>query len=427
MRILVDHGRSENFGDEAMVQGTLTCLTEKYPSHTFALSEDGLWESVVWSFPSLERIPTYHVVPGWPDPFLHAQPARNINVRGVASLWPSTRFPVLWPALNLVRAFQRYMYQKSWPQHPIDFQSQYITVGRKRMPLLEWCDQFDAGLIPGGLMTDEFTASLYRQCMLMHAFHALGKPFYVYGIQHGPFTKKALRRESVLALKTANVCTLRAGSIPEGVNAQCVDDMSVYVPVSTNTLSWLQQHGLIEGKYLVYHMRSSFYNPSMRRHIKSYAALLRKLSTELKMPLLHVPISVKTSDNDRRWGQKMAVLLKGTANYTIDDVSISDTSLIKGIVGKSYGVIGVSYHACQFALSQGVPAINIFASDHYNFKAQGLVGTYNDTRLALHIPSNTVDDAYTQCMEVFSDSVLRARLQKRSTKAIERLDVILSA
>lgn len=44
MRILIDHGRSESFGDEAMVLSTVGGMQEIAPNATLCVSEDGLWE-----------------------------------------------------------------------------------------------------------------------------------------------------------------------------------------------------------------------------------------------------------------------------------------------------------------------------------------------------------------------------------------------
>jgi|GEM_PF-6434621 len=403
MHILVDHGRSENFGDAAMVYGTLYTLTQKYPAHTFALSNDGLAESGVLSLPSVKEIPTYHMVPQWKDPFLHAQPTKGKKSSGAGLLWPMTRFSWTWPMVNIARKIQRNLYTHYWPDMN-DLSGLSIQSDGQRIPLLDWCDQFDAGIIPGGLITDEFTASLYRQCLLMHAFHYLQKPFYVYGVQFGPFTKSLLQRRASDAVRTTVKCTIRSQNFPKDTNAIFMHDMSMGIHPDPHTHQWLTRHNLMPGRFLTYHMRSSFYNSSIKQYIPYFASLLQKLSRTLNMPLVHVPISLKESDNDRRWGKYIAKRLSGVDHYEIEDVTLKDTTLIKGIVGQSHGMIGVSYHACLFALTQGVPAVNIHASKHYSHKAKGLVDTFHDERISLCIPECCLEEAHTQCLSMFSNA-----------------------
>ncbi|PIR54034.1 hypothetical protein COU75_03050 [Candidatus Peregrinibacteria bacterium CG10_big_fil_rev_8_21_14_0_10_42_8] len=403
MHILVDHGRSENFGDAAMVQGTLSALTKKYPTHTYALSSDGLTDCDVLSFPSVTEIPTYHMRPQWKDPFLHAQPTKGKRSTGAGHLWPMTRYSWTWPMVNIARKIQRVLYTRYWPSMD-DLSELYIQSDGQCIPLLDWCNQFDAGLIPGGLITDEFTASLYRQCLLMHAFHKLRKPFYLYGVQCGPFTKTQLQKQATEAMQTATVCTVRSPDFPKDTGATFIHDMSMGIIPSPHTNEWLQKHKIQPGKFLTYHMRSSFYNSSMRRYIPYYASLLTQLSQTLHMPLVHVPISLKESDNDRHWGTDIAKYLSKVDHFEIEDVTLKDTALIKGIIGQSHGIIGVSYHACIFALSQGVPAINIHASKHYSHKAKGLVETFHDDRISLCIPECHIENAYAQCLSLFADA-----------------------
>lgn len=106
-------------------------------------------------------------------------------------------------------------------------------------------------------------------------------------------------------------------------------------------------------------------------------------------------------------------------HFSLEDVQLSDTRRIKAVFGKAYGVLGVSYHACQFALSEGVPAVSVSAGNHYKFKADGIAATYGDNRLAINIAKQSAEELAAQCLTVFNDVSARGALQTKA-KQFER-------
>ena len=93
-------------------------------------------------------------------------------------------------------------------------------------------------------------------------------------------------------------------------------------------------------------------------------------------------------------------------------------ALLKGVLGSAHAAIGMSYHFCTFALSQGVPAISLYTGDYYRQKAIGLSSFWGDERLALAI-EELAAHGLDRVQAVFTDESLRARLDVRARDAAQ--------
>jgi polysaccharide pyruvyl transferase WcaK-like protein len=101
-------------------------------------------------------------------------------------------------------------------------------------------------------------------------------------------------------------------------------------------------------------------------------------------------------------------------------------SLVKGILGKAFGAVGVSYHFCTFALGQGVPTVCIHDGNYYLQKARGLSEFWGDKRLSLPLKGMNTDLAIDHIAEVFNDDLLRKKLHDCSIQAVESWKHIFS-
>ena len=89
-------------------------------------------------------------------------------------------------------------------------------------------------------------------------------------------------------------------------------------------------------------------------------------------------------------------------------------------LGQAFGAVGVSYHFCTFALTQGVPAVCLYDGDYYGQKGHGLCGFWADNRLALSLQDLTTLSAVKHIMQVFNDDRLRENLLRIAVEAVER-------
>jgi hypothetical protein len=97
---------------------------------------------------------------------------------------------------------------------------------------------------------------------------------------------------------------------------------------------------------------------------------------------------------------------------------------MKGIMGKAAGAVCVSYHACTFALCQGVPAVCLYDGDYYRQKAMGLCAFWSDDRLALDLNECASVEAADRILHVLQDQRLKSALQFRSSTAIQRWETV---
>jgi hypothetical protein len=90
---------------------------------------------------------------------------------------------------------------------------------------------------------------------------------------------------------------------------------------------------------------------------------------------------------------------------------------VRGVLGCAWGGIGVSYHFCTFSLTEGIPAICLYADPYYKQKAQGIAAFWGDERLSLSLSEMQVGPAMSHIRQVFEDTKLRAALVQRTQDA----------
>jgi hypothetical protein len=137
------------------------------------------------------------------------------------------------------------------------------------------------------------------------------------------------------------------------------------------------------------------------------------------MPILIVPIQLVDSDSDLVSGQKLAEAASAVPVSLMRPLELT-APLVKGVVGRAFGAIGVSHHFCTYALSQGVPAVCIYEGDYYRQKALALAACWGDNRLAMPLGQLELATAAGDIAGVLKDETLRAKLFSLSTAATQR-------
>jgi polysaccharide pyruvyl transferase WcaK-like protein len=408
VKILVDHGAYENFGDLAMLETAVERLRgiEGAELHVQVSPLSWPWGNV--------RSVDYHVLaPGWVlkraasamDP---VQPIRR-KLEQAAGSWRNKVFDRVGrgarAGMPLVRA------------------------GGRRRALARWCEDYDALFIAGGGdMNDVFPDALWRCCALINAFAAQRKPVFLSGQQLGPMRHGASLRLLQAALRGTTFVGVREPTeslelcVDAGLDATRMamtgdDSLGLQAAGWDTVESLLARSGVTRGEFIAVNVRIGDYTSVSQRQLGDIAALLGRLAQDSGRRLLAVPISVAEGDSDVVAAEQLRQQPGCEELRILEHTSLS-AALLKGVLGSAYAAIGMSYHFGTFALSHGVPAIALHTGDYYGQKAKGLSGFWGDERLALAIEELGAD-ALNRVQAVFGDESLRAHLEVRVRDAVQ--------
>jgi len=296
--------------------------------------------------------------------------------------------------------------------------------------LAQFCQQFDAlHIAGGGNLTDTFPRELFKKCCLIHAFAEQRKPIVLTGQQLGPFRSRLLRKALGRALRKANFVGVRdmGESLTFCSNAHLdqgsfafmgVDSLGLPPADDSSVRELLEQHGLRANQFLALNLRFTSYALKDPSCFQTFGSLVDNLATFLGMPVLVVPIQLTGWDSDVVSGQKIAGA--SSAPISVMHGSGLTAPLVKGILEKAFGAIGVSHHFCTYALSQGVPAVCIYEGDYYKQKARALAASWGDSRLALPLRRLELATAAKDIACILKDETLRAHLVSLSKTATQR-------
>lgn len=405
MKILVDHGAYDNFGDLAMLQAAMDRLRQVEGAELHVQESP-----LVWRRSNVHTV-GYHVP--LPDPVLHRKLRARVKNR------------LLRRGLRLAtRAWRNRLYNGVGRGNSIG--AQLIQTGTSQSVIARWCADYDALFIAGGGdMNDVFPQALWRCCALIHAFADQNKPILLSGQQLGPMRHpasvrllhSALRRVTFVSVRepTESVRILLEAGVDRARMAMTGDDSLGIAPAEASEVGrLLEALDVAPGNFIAVNIRMGPYTTVSPRHLREVAGLVGQVSRDLNLPLLAVPISVDEGDSDIASARLMEAQL-GRRLRILDRASLS-AALLKGVLGSAHAAIGMSYHFATFALCQGVPAIALYVGDYYEQKAKGLSAFWGDQRLALSIEDLAKNPAANACA-TFTDPSLRGHLRARASEA----------
>jgi polysaccharide pyruvyl transferase WcaK-like protein len=399
MKILVEHGALKNCGDSAMLEGVVARLSSQFQHAMLTLRTRPILETDIWNL-------------------------KNIRLQTMQLDAPFGVNKLVWhPTWNRVAHLLL--------QQPFD--ARRIAVGTEsgRVSLGEWCAEFDLlHIVGGGGMTDIWPSALWARCCLLHAFAALGKPVVMTGQQLGPFKSAVIRRSTQRALRRASFVGLReptysyevcrgAGMATNRYAVMGDDSFGMRAAAGELVDGVLNRFGLERSRFIAANIRIGDYVPLTDRRVRLFAEVLRNLSQTYGMPVLIVPIALKEDDSDIKSGYRLAEALGGGIVRVWDDSELSP-SLAKGVAGAAFGAVGVSYHFCTFALSEGVPAVCIADGEYYTQKGQGICGFWRDERLSVQLADSGEQKLVKHIMDVFDDEAFRSRLAGYAPEAVTK-------
>lgn len=276
----------------------------------------------------------------------------------------------------------------------------------------------------GGNLTDIFPVEVRRRCALINAFLAQHKVVILSGQQLGPFHDVDLEKMLMHTLRDVSYIGVRDeqslelckqyGIPPDRFSLTGDDSLGITPGPKEKIAALLDPYRLQPGKFLALNMRLGSYVPEHDEHMETVARLYDAVAEQLGLPVLYVPISLNTIDSDTATAATLATRMRHP--FRILDTAHCTPSEMKGILGNTQSCVGYSWHFCTFALSQGIPAVCIHASDYYAQKGNGLCAFWGDGGLAvsMHMP---FADLLTHICHTLNDTSLPNHLLRRSAYA----------
>lgn len=229
-----------------------------------------------------------------------------------------------------------------------------------------------------GTFFDRYMLSVgFLWSMLIVSARAFGVPAVLLGQQVGAFHRAvprgiarfALRRASYLGVREAvSFDTARELGI-DPQRLRFTGDEGWYLPpaAAADVDEYLAGQGLGDG-FIAVHMRFDGNSP-FRDMAAEFASACDRLAERTGRPLLLVPFSYASRDDDRANLRELGALLKSP--WRLLDVD-ARAGLTKGILARAWVAVGVANHFCVFAASVGVPTVGIHGAAYMAHKLKGV-------------------------------------------------------
>jgi polysaccharide pyruvyl transferase WcaK-like protein len=406
MKILVDHGAIHNLGDTAMLESAVARLKVNLPeADVFVIARPGL-QTEVWKLAGV-----------YPVEMCVVRPVRLRMLAGRRFFW---RYDSLWrktiSGVALLGLDRAYSARGKLLSHSNGARA-------KAGDLHEFCEPFDAlHIVGGGNLTDIFCDTLFEKCCLIQTFANQGKPILLTGQQLGPVTSPLLKNALARTLRKATFVGLRepvdsvrfcteAKLDPNKFAVMGDDSFGSHPGNDLEATHLLAKMGVTPGQFLAVNVRIGSYAPEHAVQMQKIAAIVRELATHFQMPVVVVPIWLDPIEGDIPSGTQLAEALDLKDVRVMTDDALTP-GLVKKVLGMAFGAIGVSYHFCTFALSEGVPAICIYDGAYYSQKGRGLSRFWEDDRLALSLRDMDAPSAVKRIKQALMDGSLRKNLHR---------------
>lgn len=412
MKLLVDHGGFANVGDTAMLEGVCLRLMHLFPEAEISVVDHPGLRTTIWRYAAIRRQKDYTLKPFWRD-----------LCQNLKFFW---RFDPYWRRMSM-RVALRFVGTVVSARALISHCENEPT--SSGVSLGAFCENFDGlHIAGGGNLTDSFLDQLFKRSCLISAFVDQGKPVVLTGQQIGPFTSRLSRIGLSRILSRVSFVGLReptqslefcreAGLNPR--QFQVMGDDSFGAPIATDTEreGMLAKYGLTAGKFLAVNFRMASYAQELSRHLGLVGEIVNRVAALQQMPIVIVPIAFGV-DSDVHSSKQLseAVITGGVVMLEPEDVN---PSTAKALIGSAFGAIGVSYHFCIFALSQGVPTVCLYDGEYYSQKAHGLCAFWGDNQFALSLRNLDADSALRHLMQLYNDNGVREKLRTKGADAVE--------
>ncbi|HEX4439959.1 MAG TPA: polysaccharide pyruvyl transferase family protein [Thermoanaerobaculia bacterium] len=218
----------------------------------------------------------------------------------------------------------------------------------------------------GGFVTDAFPDKAWSSLTLLRRAQRRRIPTALVSQGIGPLEEPSLRALAARTLGDADFIALRerrAG--PALLERLGVDARRVAVTGDDAVGAAHAARRATEGTALGVNLRSAAYAGLDAGSMAAIGAAIRRLSGELRAPILPVPIALDATGSD-------AAAIRTAVGDTGGEPDPVDPAGAIARAARCRVVVTASYHAAVFALAQGIPAVGVSRTRYYADKLFGL-------------------------------------------------------
>jgi colanic acid/amylovoran biosynthesis protein len=237
----------------------------------------------------------------------------------------------------------------------------------------------DLVMIPGGAwITDTFGDVSPRLVLeTISIAQRAGKPTALLGQGMGPVEGPGLRRLAKEVLARVDLITVRERRVclPLLRSLGIRPDRVLATGDETIEMAYAERPEE-RGDGIGVNIRVAPYSSVGADQCELVGACLAESAAALGAPLIPIPIEMIAEGDFRQDTESIALALRGRGG-PVAEAPPPDTPLeVIRRVGRCRVVVTGSYHAGVFALSQGIPAVGLAASEHYVDKFLGLADMF---------------------------------------------------
>lgn len=166
-------------------------------------------------------------------------------------------------------------------------------------------------------------------------------------------------------------------------------------------------------------LRKIGYSGLTEEHLKSIRDVLKTLQQALSTEIVPIPISLNEWEDD---ASVLSKLCEGHLQQSSEHCEIHSPQQAIRLAGRCRLVISGTYHASVFAMSQGIPALCLYASEYYHDKLKGLQSQFGIGCELVDLNSPNFEELiYDTATNLWNESEkLRTGLLKQATCQIEQ-------
>jgi polysaccharide pyruvyl transferase WcaK-like protein len=272
----------------------------------------------------------------------------------------------------------------------------------------------------GGYLTDEFPVMVEWTAWLLLAAQRLGKRTALFGQGVGPLRNPRLRFLLERALRKVEVFGLREPIYGPRLAEEFGLTRDKYVVTGDDAVELAYvAAGTTIGTKLGVNLRRAKYAGTSQEIEDQVSGAISQITAMLQTEPVVVPIGF--DDRDLEVGARLV----GRTHNCCGQLDVSDVIRLES---ECRVVLTGSYHAAVFALSQGIPAVCVVASEYYRQKFNGLAALFNSGCIVVEANStafqmelvNSVVSIWGRAEELRPQLLLAAKAQVETSRSIYR-------
>ncbi|MGW4844534.1 polysaccharide pyruvyl transferase family protein [Nocardia brasiliensis] len=269
----------------------------------------------------------------------------------------------------------------------------------------------------GGYLTDVDRYQAHRALDLLEQAAALGIPTVMLGQGIGPMRDAGLLKHAAAVLPRVDVIALREGRRGPGLLADLGVAPGRILVTGDDAVEFgygLRRAGL--GADLGVCLRVADYSRVGDAARAVLTTVLHSCAAEFDAAL--APLIVSEYDSEDRRATLPLLAGAGRARPAVRRAGTA-TDVVRQVAGCRV-LVTSTYHLAVFALSQGIPAVALSASQYYDDKFHGLAGMFGTGLRIVRLDDSAFEPQLTDAVrELWTTAPeLRDRLQDRATEQI---------